>query len=143
MQAYEHRQWAPLNALLLLAVAVVAACAGAQNVPVHLVALVVILIGIAFSRLTTRVDQEAISWSFTFGAPGGRLAFADLDRAEVTRTNLFEGFGIHWTLWHGWLWNVWGFRAVELFRRDGRRVTIGTDDPQSLLAAIERFRNAV
>jgi hypothetical protein len=78
-----------------------------------------------------------------FGVPGGHVSFADLDHAEITRTNLFEGWGIHWTLWHGWLWNVSGFRAVELFYRGGRRVTLGTDDPQGLFDAIERFRRGV
>jgi hypothetical protein len=139
--AYEHRQWAPLNVLLLIGVAVVVSYAGARTGPVYLLALVVLFIGAAFARLTTRVDRDAISWSFTFGSPAGGVAYSDLDHAEVTKTNVFEGFGIHWTMWHGWLWNVWGFRAVELFRRDGRRVTIGTDDPQGLFAAIERFRS--
>jgi len=41
---------------------------------------------------------------------------------------------------HGWLWNVWGFRAVKFVLRNGRRVTLGTDDPQGLLTAIQRFR---
>ena len=143
MQAYEHRQWAPLSLLPVLAIAaaLVYAGVGAQEGPVYVFALVVLVIGIGFARLTTRVDRNGIAWSFTLGAPAGHLAFADLDRAEITRTNFLEGFGIHWTIWHGWLWNVWGFRAVQLVRRDGRRVTIGTDDPQGLLAAIERLRD--
>lgn len=93
-----------------------------------------------FARLTTRVDRTGISWSFTFGIPARHIAFAELERAELTTTSIFEGWGIHWTARHGWLWNVWGFRAVELFLRNGRRVTLGTDDPHGLAAAIERFR---
>ena len=71
---------------------------------------------------------------------GGSLAFADLDRAEPATTNVLEGWGIHLTMRHGWLWNVWGFRAVKFVLRNGRRVTLGTDDPQGLLTAIQRFR---
>jgi|GEM_PF-4995190 hypothetical protein len=34
-------------------------------------------------------------------------------------------------------------RQLELFYRNGRRVTLGTDDPQGLFDAIERFRRGV
>jgi hypothetical protein len=137
MQAYEHRQWAPLNLLIVIVTAVAAMFAGPRYGPVY---ALTILGALVFARLTTRVDREGISWSFTLGVPAGRLVFAELDHAELTRTNLFEGWGLHWSIWHGWVWNVWGFRAVELFLRNGQRETIGTDDPQGLFAAIEQFR---
>jgi hypothetical protein len=61
---------------------------------------------------------------------------------QRTELNLLErgSAGLHWTIWHGWLWNVAGAEALELFLSDGSRITIGTDDPQGLLDAIERFR---
>ena len=40
----------------------------------------------------------------------------------------------------GWLYNVSGRRAVELELPGGRTFTIGTDEPDTLLAAIERAR---
>ena len=143
MQPYEHRQWAPWSILVLIGI--LAAIAGTRGVPEGVYALFVFLaiFVLGFARLTTQVDRNGVLWSFTFGVPGGHVNFADLDHAEITRTNLVEGWGIHWTLWHGWLWNVSGFRAVELFCRGGRRVTLGTDDPQGLFAAIERFRRGV
>jgi hypothetical protein len=143
MQAYEHRQWAPWSILVLLVI--IAAASTAHRVPealyVFWVFLAIVVFG--FARLTTQADRNGVMWSFTFGVPGGHVSFADLDHAEITRTNFFEGWGIHWTVWHGWIWNVSGFRAVELFYRNGRRVTLGTDDPQGLFDAIERFRRGV
>jgi hypothetical protein len=143
MQAYEHRQWAPWSIVIVLVL--IAAISYARHGGEALVALLVFvgIIVVGFARLTTQVDRNGVLWSFTFGVPGGHVNFADLDHAEITRTNMFEGWGIHWTVWHGWLWNVSGFRAVELFYRNGRRVTLGTDDPQGLFDAIERFRRGV
>lgn len=97
----------------------------------------------AFTRLTIHVDATAVTWRFGWGFPSGSIAMGEIDRAETTQTNLLEGFGIHWTIWHGWLWNVGGFQAVEIFKTGGGGVTLGTDDPQGLMEAIERFRRGV
>jgi hypothetical protein len=145
MAPYEHDQWGVLQCIFGATVVVVMGTlfvtAGPALRPAAVI-FVPLVIGavIAFARLQTHVDETAIAWAFTFGFPAGRIALDDLANAAITETNLLEGWGIHWTIWHGWLWNVQGFQAVELVRRDGRTVTIGTDDPQGLLEAIDRFR---
>lgn len=101
---------------------------------------ILVVAALLFSRLTIRVDSAAVTWCFGWGWPGGAIPMGTIDHADVTSTNLFEGFGIHWTIWHGWLWNVSGFQAVEIFKAGGGAVTLGTDDPQSLAQAIQRFR---
>jgi hypothetical protein len=94
------------------------------------------------SALITRVDASGVSWSFAWGWPGGRIAFDRIERVERTALNVLErgSAGLHWTIWHGWLWNVAGAEAVEIYTTAGTRMTLGTDDPQGLLEAIERFR---
>ena len=43
--------------------------------------------------------------------------------------------GIRW--WgHGWLYNVSGFKAVEIELASGKRLRIGTDEPERLAQAI-------
>jgi hypothetical protein len=101
---------------------------------------VIAAVGAVFTRLTIRVDADAVTWHFGWGWPSSAISMSEVDRAEITRTNLYEGWGIHWTIWHGWLWNAGGFQAVEIFKRNGSGVTLGTDDPQGLFQAIERFR---
>jgi hypothetical protein len=104
------------------------------------VVIVPLLVGAIFTRLTIRVDSAAVTWHFGWGWPGGSIAMGDIARAALTKTSLLEGFGIHWTIWHGWLWNASGFQAVEIFKTNGGGVTLGTADPQGLAEAIERFR---
>jgi hypothetical protein len=146
MYHYEHTQtgwllYLPILALVIGGPLLAGAVTGIQlPLIVFSPAVLVMLLAAVFARLTVRVDGTAVSWFFGWGLPSGTIAFREIATAQVTQTSLFESFGIHWTIWHGWLWNVWGFRAVEITKRDGGRVTLGTDDPQGLFEAIDRFR---
>jgi hypothetical protein len=143
MERYEHKQvayWMYWFAIaMLMFFMLISSAFGSGFVPAGISLLVAVIIFV-FSRLETRVDEQAISWSFGWGWPGANLALADVASIEITRTSLVEGFGIHWTIWHGWLWNVGGFQAVELHTRSGGRVTLGTDDPEGLYDAILAHR---
>jgi hypothetical protein len=143
MPMYEHRQaspWmiAPLTAFAVLVV--VFALLGRTPYSSALLLLAVTAVAGSLIVLSTRVDSNAVSWSFTFGIPSGTIPLADIAEAQITKTNFFEGFGVHWTFTHGWLWNVWGFSAVMIRKRDGGIVTLGTDDAQGLYEAIARAR---
>lgn len=112
MQTYEHRQfnaW-PLAALVLLM--------------------------LPFSTLATRVDERGVGWNFGFGFPGGFIPFGDIEKIELTRTSRWEGVGIHQTPRHGWLWNAGGRDAVMIHKRNGRTVTLGSDEARELFEAI-------
>lgn len=103
-----------------------------------------LLAGSMLSRLTIRVDAAAVTWHLGWGFPGGSIAIGAIDRVEITQTNLLEGWGLNWSIWqNGWLWSVGGFQAVKIFKTAGSSVTLGTDDPQGLVAAIERVRHGV
>lgn len=112
----------------------------AMAVPAAVAIVPMLLVGAIFTRLTIAVDANAVRWHFGWGWPGGEIALAEIAGAQITQTSLLEGWGIHWTIWHGWLWNAGGFQAVEIFKTNGGGVTLGTDDPQGLAEAIERFR---
>jgi hypothetical protein len=143
MPLYEHRQVSPwlMVPLGIYAVFVLGlARAGRSPSSVAFLMLAVVAVAVGFLALSTRVDERAVSWSFTFGTPGGTIPLADIADAQVIKTRFWEGFGIHWTFTHGWLWNVWGFSAVMIRKRDGRIVTLGTDDAQGLADAIARAR---
>ncbi len=144
MKSYEHRQFGWFPIAICGAIAIIAVGMGtlvATPVPVVMGA-VLCAVAAAFSSMVIRVDDAGISWAYTFGIPGGMLAFADIERIERVKTNVIEGWGIHWSWWHGWLWNVSGFDAVEIFRTARGPITLGTDDIENLYDAIERHRRS-
>ena len=75
----------------------------------------------------------------TFGWPGGGIPIADIARAEIVPVTFWMGIGIHLTL-RGWIWNVALGQGVRIVSADGPDIVLGTDDPQELLAAIQRAR---
>ena len=78
------------------------------------------------SALIVRVDSAGVVWSFAWGWPGGSVPFNRIARVERTKLNALErsGAGWHWTVWHGWLWNVEGYEAVRSSRPRGRELRL-------------------
>jgi len=96
-------------------------------------------LGIAFLlfyRLRVTVEPDAIRAVFGIGLVRKKVPMADIVRADVVRTRVWWGYGIHWTP-SGWLYNVAGRYAVRLEVQAGRAVMIGTDEPEALKAAID------
>jgi len=59
----------------------------------------------------------------------------DIQSVNVIRTKWYYGFGIR-LIPTGWLYNVSGLDAVELHLKDGKTITLGTNDPYQLEKAI-------
>ncbi len=93
----------------------------------------------AFSRLTVEVDDARVSIGFGCGLARRRFAVQTIGDARVVKTPWLAGWGIRLTP-RGWLYNAWGRGAVQLDFADGGRFTIGSDEPEALLAAIELAR---
>jgi hypothetical protein len=93
------------------------------------------------TTLTVRVTSDAVAWRFGPGVIRFSLPLAEITGIAVTRTPLWAGIGIHW-IFTGWVYNVSGRDAVELTKRDGSKLWIGTDEPDLLAVAIERARAA-
>jgi hypothetical protein len=97
---------------------------------------VVALLAVAFSTLTIIVDDTHLRWHFTFGLIRGQIALGDISQCRTVRNPWYYGWGIH-LFPGGVLYNVSGFKAVEISRRNGRRVRIGTDEPEVLCRVID------
>ena len=147
MERYEHQQHATwmywlaivlIGSFMLIAHAQPAASLGLTIATVAIAAS--FLIG---SRMRTSVDGDEVRWAFGWGWPGASIPLVQIASVEIVQTNLLEGWGIHWTIWHGWVWNISGFQAVQLTRSDGSRVTLGTDDPEGLYDAIVANRRTL
>ncbi len=103
-----------------------------------LAALLVILplVMVLFGWLTVEVSDEHVVWWFGPGLIRRRIRVADIRSVAALRNRWYYGWGLRLTP-HGWLYNVSGLDAVELELVNGRRVRVGTDEPQELVRAIQ------
>lgn len=100
------------------------------------VALVPALLGFVFA-LETQVEGNELRVRLV-PLPFRRIPLADVASAEVrTYRPLREygGWGIRWGR-AGMAYNARGNRGVQLVLKDGRRVLIGSQEPERLLAAL-------
>ena len=64
------------------------------------------------------------------------VRYADIEKVEVGRTLLLDGWGIHYSVRGGWVWNLWGRDCVVVHLRKSI-LRIGTDDAPNLARFIE------
>jgi hypothetical protein len=94
-----------------------------------------------FGSLTVTVDTERVQLWFGPGLIRKRFDLSRILDAKAVRNPWWFGWGIR-VIPDGWLYNVSGLDAVELLMGDGRKVRIGTDEPDALLAAIAEARSS-
>lgn len=100
-------------------------------------AVVLILPLLFFCSLTTEVTDRAFRFSFGIGLISKTIPRSEIAACRVVRNPWTFGWGIHLTP-RGWLYNVSGNAAIEIDLRDGKRLRVGTDEPEALCAALHR-----
>ena len=137
---YSHTQKAPL-CLILYGAAIVALMVAIMSgewqgmVVVGVVVSILIVLAAAFHHLT--VEDEGDLLAIRFGPVPlfqKRLRYADIREVEVGRTLVLDGWGIHYSLRGGWVWNLWGRDCVVLHLKGKGILRIGTDDAEELAA---------
>lgn len=88
-----------------------------------------------FHDLHVDVEAERIRLRFGIGLLRKTIPLADVKACRRVRNNPLYGWGIRY-IGRGWLYNVSGLDAVELDLASGKRLHIGTDDPEGLERAI-------
>lgn len=91
---------------------------------------------VIFSSLAVRVDVEQVTFHFGPGVFRRAFPVRQIREARVVRNPLWYGLGIHF-IPGGMVYNVSGLGAVELVMENGRRVRIGSDEPEALVRAVE------
>lgn len=89
-----------------------------------------------FATLLVEVDAREVRVRFGVGLIRKTVPIADIVRADIVRTRIWWGWGLHWTP-AGWLYNVAGRDAVRLELRRERAIMIGSDEADRLKAAID------
>jgi hypothetical protein len=96
-----------------------------------------LLLGASIGHLT--VEDEGDRLVVRFGPlPLFRrsILYDDILEVEQSRTTFLDGWGIHWSPWGGWVWNVWGYDCVVLRLKRGK-LKIGTDDAEKLAGFVK------
>lgn len=109
--------------------------AQAPAAPLLVVLIILIVTAIQFAWLTIDIQDGVLIARFGPGLIRKRVSLTMISTCIVVRNPWWYGWGIRWTP-HGWLYNVSGLAAVELTLTDGRRLRIGTDEPERLCQAI-------
>ena len=131
---YSHTQKAPLCLILYgsaLACFVLVSIVG-ETPGIYIgggVGLLIALLAPAFHHLT--VVNQGDRLAIRFGPlPLFRrtVRYADIEKVEVGRTLILEGWGIHYSVRGGWVWNLWGRDCVVVHCKNGAVLRIGTDD---------------
>lgn len=136
---YRHTQrGALLIAAFAAAVAILAWVAAADGLTAGEAAMLglVAAAGWLFSSLSVEVTPERMRIWFGPGWIRRTIRLRDVERARAVRVPWYVGWGMRW--WGHWIYNVSGRQAVTLQLRDGGRFSVGTDEPEALLAALRQ-----
>lgn len=140
MSHYRHTQFGTLVSALLFAVMLfefgLAFVIGWHPILIGSVALMALLL-LAFHSLTIEVTREQIRARFGWSPFGRTFSVTEIRDARIVKNRWYYGWGIRFTP-HGWLYNISGLDAVEIEFRNGKKVRLGTDEPDELLRVIRQ-----
>lgn len=101
------------------------------SAPIFLTLIILVIALATFATLTVSGDDRRLKISFGIGLFNKSFPFSSIVSCRITRTPWYFGWGLR-AIPGGWLFNVSGFRSVELEMRNGRIYRIGTDEPEKL-----------
>jgi hypothetical protein len=146
IMVYEHSQSGRaivsvlvISGLIVMAVSgLVVAATGSLIGLVGLVSVpILIVVGYLFGSMYVRVDDHLLSWQFGPGLWKKTIALNEVVAIAPAQFTWWYGYGIRATP-KGWLYRVSGDDAVGVTLRSGKTVFIGTDEPDRLVAALQR-----
>jgi hypothetical protein len=103
------------------------------------VGLLIALLAPAFHHLT--VEDQGKVLAIRFGPVPlfpRTVRYADIESVEVGRTLFLDGWGIHYSIRGGWVWNLWGRDCVVVHFKNGGKLRNGTDDAENLVEFLEK-----
>ncbi len=100
-------------------------------------AILLLLTLFLFASLTIEINHGSVVCRFGLGLIRKEIRLSDITNARPVINSWIAGWGIRWMPGQYMLWNVSGFQAVELTLTNGKRFRIGTDEPDTLVQAIQ------
>lgn len=140
---YEHKQKAPMYLLLVvfagaMVIAAVVIPESVVKISLFSAAGVMTTLAVCFHHLTVRDEDDCLLVSFgPLPLFRRRIEYADIDSLSPVRSTWLDGWGIHMSASGGWVWNIWGFDAVDIRFKQGGKLRLGTDDQDELLRFLQ------
>ncbi len=93
----------------------------------------------SFTTLSVSIDENYLRIKFGYGIFRKKFSASEIASVTKVKNHWYYGWGIRLWLWpHMWIFNVYGFDAVEIRMKNGKIYRIGTDEPEKLETAIKR-----
>ncbi len=136
---YNHTQNAPLH-YIVSAPGIISlgaawfARADAVAVAICLSVAVVLFLAAAMCHHLT-VSDEGDWLAVRFGPLpllSKRIRYDQMTAAEPDRSTILDGWGVHYMIGKGWIYNLWGFDCVRI-SLGKKAIRVGTDDLDNLL----------
>ena len=138
---YIHRQfgWFTVFALTAMAVwfALVAAFSPGERTEFQRILLIIAALQVVFYQLTTIVSETTLTVRYGVGLVAFRFPLSEITQITERTVPWYAGYGIRW-VGDAWLFNVSGRDAIEVTFDSGRKVWVGTDDPDGLAAILRQ-----
>ena len=104
--------------------------------PIILMTFILSLVLLLVYRLTITISEQFVSFKMGIGIINKKYTISDLKSVKVVKNNWMYGWGIRF-IPGGWLYNVSGFKAIELrFHSSDKIIRIGTDKPEEVTSEI-------
>jgi len=133
---YEHTQVGHVIIWSVLAIILIANGGFiGHHAPPVIVSIILLVCVVLFYRLKITIENGTLCASFGPGVIRKKVSLTEIVGFEPIRIRWWYGWGIHRTP-NGWLYNVSGFDAVTITLRNGKKFSLGTNDPHGLVAAI-------
>lgn len=140
---YDHTQRSPLQAILLFSgltwSAAMIVIGFTVTVTVVSVFFATIMTLVAFSVGYLRVADAGDHLRVRFGpipVLGTRVPYAAVTAVEAVRSDVLDGWGVHWVPGRGTIYNLWGFDCVRICMGE-KVVRVGTDDVEGLVTFLK------
>lgn len=108
-----------------------------MNTPLIIIFIVAAML---FITLTVKVHHKRVTWFFGPFILKKSLPISKIESVKQIETKWYYGYGVR-HLKKGKLFTVSGFTAVEITKKDGEVVILGTNQPQELIEKIHCAKN--
>ena len=134
--SYEHTQKSPLGWILfvigVLVLIVTIWVSNQSKVLLLAISIILFFASFCFSHLTIRDETDFLCLRFgPLPIFRVRISYSEITDVQEDRSNILDGWGIHYIPGRGITYNIWGFDCVRILKGK-KMVRVGTDDKMAL-----------